>query len=102
MEDGAMVIDDISHFEMEKAIEYFKPAVFCAGIKEKYAVQKMGVPLKQLHSYDYGGPYAGFSGAINFYREIDRMINSKVWQLVGAPWETNPALRAAYHTHTED
>ena len=102
MEAGSMVIDDISHFEMEKAIEYFRPSIFCAGIKEKYAVQKMGVPLKQLHSYDYGGPYAGFSGAINFYREIDRMINSRVWQLIGAPWEKNPSLRAAYHTHTED
>ena len=36
------------------------------------SIQKMGVPCKQLHSYDYGGPYAGFRGAINFYREIDR------------------------------
>jgi nitrogenase molybdenum-iron protein alpha chain len=38
-----------------------------------------GIPMKQLHSYDYGGPYAGFKGAINFYREIDRMVNSRVW-----------------------
>ena len=37
----------------------------------------MGVPCKQLHSYDYGGPYAGFRGAINFYREIDRMVNTQ-------------------------
>ena len=94
MESGMLVIDDISHYEMEKAIEHFKPAVFCAGIKEKYAVQKMGVPLKQLHSYDYGGPYAGFAGAINFYREIDRMVNSRVWDLIGAPWEREPGLRA--------
>jgi nitrogenase molybdenum-iron protein alpha chain len=102
MESGSLVIDDISHFEMEKAIEYYKPAVFCAGIKEKYAVQKMGVPMKQLHSYDYGGPYAGFSGAVNFFRDIDRIINSRVWGLIGAPWEKDPSLRAAYHTYTEE
>ena len=102
MEEGSLVIDDISHFEMEKAIEYYRPHLFCAGIKEKYAVQKMGVPLKQLHSYDYGGPYAGFAGAINFYREIDQMLNSRVWELVGAPWENAPALIAALHTRTED
>ena len=48
-------------------------------------MQKMGVPCKQLHSYDYGGPYAGFEGAINFYREIDRMVNTKVWSLLKAP-----------------
>ena len=79
MENGTLVIDDISHYETERLIELYKPDIFCAGIKEKYVIQKMGVPCKQLHSYDYGGPYAGFRGAINFYREIDRMVNSKVW-----------------------
>ena len=58
----------------EKLIDFYKPDVFCAGIKEKYVVQKAGVPLKQLHSYDYGGPYAAFGGAINFYREMERML----------------------------
>ncbi len=88
MEDGTLVIDDISHHETERLIELYKPSIFCAGIKEKYAVQKMGIPCKQLHSYDYGGPYAGFEGAINFYREIDRMVNMKVWSLLKAPWQT--------------
>jgi nitrogenase molybdenum-iron protein alpha chain len=94
MAEGTMVIDDISHYETEKLIEIYKPAVFCAGIKEKYCVQKMGVPLKQLHSYDYGGPYAGFKGAINFYKEIDRMVNSKVWGLIKAPWQDTPTITA--------
>ena len=80
MENGALVIDDISQFETERLIEIYRPDIVCAGIKEKYAIQKSGVPMKQLHSYDSGGPYAGFQGAINFYREIDRMVNSKVWK----------------------
>jgi nitrogenase molybdenum-iron protein alpha chain len=46
----------------------------------------MGVPCKQLHSYDYGGPYAAFTGAINFYKEVDRMLSSKVWSYVVPPW----------------
>ncbi|MBN1649166.1 MAG: nitrogenase molybdenum-iron protein alpha chain [Spirochaetales bacterium] len=96
MEKGTLAIDDISHLEMEKLIEMFKPSVFCAGIKEKYAVQKMGVPLKQLHSYDYGGPFAGFRGAINFYKEIERMVTTRVWDLIGAPWEKTRTLNAAY------
>ncbi|MDA3927861.1 MAG: nitrogenase component I subunit alpha, partial [Prolixibacteraceae bacterium] len=58
MDKNSFVIDDPSHYETEKIIEMMKPDIFCAGIKEKYVVQKMGVPLKQLHSYDYGGPYA--------------------------------------------
>jgi len=93
---GTLVIDDLSHYEMEELIKMYKPDVFCAGIKEKYAVQKMGVPLKQLHSYDYGGPYAGFTGAVNFYKDIALMVSSKVWSLVGAPWEKDGSLSAVY------
>jgi len=89
-------IDDISQYETEKMIEIYKPDIFCAGIKEKYMVQKLGMPMKQLHSYDSGGPYAAYKGAINFYYEIDRMINSKVWKHIRAPWEENPQLAAMY------
>jgi nitrogenase molybdenum-iron protein alpha chain len=98
MERKSLVIDDVSHYESEKLIEMYKPDIFCAGIKEKYVVQKMGVPLKQLHSYDYGGPYTGFEGAINFYKDIDRMVNNPVWKLIKAPWEKEEtgSLEASY------
>jgi nitrogenase molybdenum-iron protein alpha chain len=81
-----LVIDDISHHEMEKLVELYRPDVIGSGIKDKYIVEKMGVPCKQLHSYDYGGPYAGFKGAINYFREIDRMTSTNVWKLTRAPW----------------
>ena len=96
MKNGTLVIDDISQFEADALIDALKPDIYCAGIKEKYAVQKHGVPMKQLHSYDYGGPYAGFKGAINFYREIDRMVNSRVWGYIKPPWEKSPELSATY------
>lgn len=96
MAEGSLVIDDISQYETDAMLEIFKPDIFCAGIKEKYTVQKHGIPMKQLHSYDYGGPYAGFAGAVNFYREIDRMVNSKVWDYLKAPWQKNPELSATY------
>lgn len=96
MANGTLVIDDISQYETEKLIELYRPDIICAGIKEKYAIQKSGIPMKQLHSYDYSGPYAGFKGAINFYRDIDRMVNSKVWQYLKAPWQEHPELVATY------
>ncbi len=96
MDSGQLVIDDISQHETEMLLEIYKPAIFCAGIKEKYAIQKSGIPMKQLHSYDSGGPYAGFKGAINFYREIDRMVNSKVWKYIKAPWQKHPELSARF------
>ena len=101
----SLVVDDLSHYESEKLIEIYKPDIFCAGIKEKYVVQKMGIPLKQLHSYDYGGPYTGFEGAVNFYKDIDRMVNNPVWKLIKAPWQKAGAtngkskgLKASYVT----
>jgi nitrogenase molybdenum-iron protein alpha chain len=96
MSKGTLVIDDISHYEMEMLIERHHPSVFCAGIKEKYAIQKMGVPCKQLHSYDYSGPYAGFKGAINFYRDIDHIVNTRIWSYIKAPWQKNPELTATF------
>jgi nitrogenase molybdenum-iron protein alpha chain len=94
MHKNSLIIDDISHWESEKIIEYYKPAIFCAGIKEKYVIQKYGIPMKQLHSYDYGGPFAGFKGAINFYKEIDRMINTRIWKLIAPPWKDQPEIVA--------
>jgi len=96
MKKGSLIIDDLSHYEMEKLIETYHPDVFCAGIKEKYVVQKMGIPLKQLHSYDYGGPYAGFVGAVNFYQDIDMIVNTSIWKMVKAPWEVEPVIEAEY------
>ncbi|AGF76921.1 nitrogenase molybdenum-iron protein alpha chain [Desulfocapsa sulfexigens DSM 10523] len=96
MEEGTLIIDDLNQYEAEKLVEIMKPDIFCAGIKEKFSIMKLGVPMKQLHSYDSGGPYAGFQGAINFYHEIDRLTSSKVWTYLKAPWQESPELTAAY------
>ncbi len=57
----------------------------------------MAVPLKQLHNYDMGGPYAGFTGAINGTMKSTGCVNSKVWGLMRAPWrDTGPELEAGY------
>lgn len=94
MKKSTLVIDDISHHEMEKLIEMYKPDIIGSGIKDKFVIEKFGVPCKQLHSYDIGGPYAAFTGAANFYKEIDRMIGSKVWKLVTPSWKkpADPAI----------
>jgi len=96
MAKGTLIIDDVSQYETELLLKLYKPDIYCAGIKEKYAIQKSGIPMKQLHSYDSGGPYAGFRGAVNFYHEIDRMVNSKIWDYLKAPWQVSPELSAKY------
>jgi len=94
MKKNALIIDDISHHEIEKLIEIYKPDIIGSGIKDKFVIEKMGVPCKQLHSYDYSGPYAAFTGAANFYREVDRMVNTKIWKFITPPWESEPQLTA--------
>ena len=99
MKKNSLIIDDISHHEIEKLVELRKPDIICSGIKDKFIIEKMGIPCKQLHSYDYGGPYAAFTGAANFYQEIDRMLHTKVWKYVVPPWmrdaKANPQPEAA-------
>jgi len=98
MKKSTLVIDDISHHEIEKLIKLWKPDIIGSGIKDKFVIEKMGIPCKQLHSYDYGGPYSVFTGAANFYEEIDRMLHTKVWSFVVPPWqkEANGSARPYY------
>jgi nitrogenase molybdenum-iron protein alpha chain len=96
MPKGSLAIDEPSHHEIIQLLSIYKPDIFCAGIKEKYAVQAAGTPCLQLHSYDYGGPFAGFAGAVKFYAEIDRVVNSHVWSYLKAPWQKQTEVPATY------
>ncbi len=86
VKEGNVIIDDLNHHETESLIEGLKPDVFCSGIKDKYVVEKMGVPSRQIHSYDYSGPYAGFEGFVNFARDIEMAVYSPTWKFKKTPW----------------
>ncbi|MFP4325730.1 MAG: nitrogenase molybdenum-iron protein alpha chain [Desulfonatronovibrio sp.] len=92
MNTGSVVVDDVSHAELEKLILRLKPDIILSGIKDKYVIEKFGIPSKQLHNYDYSGPYAGYKGAVNFAREIDMMIYNPAWKLAGNPFKRKPLL----------
>ena len=92
MAPGSFVVDDLNHFETEELLKLLKPDIFFSGIKDKYIAQKDGVLSRQLHSYDYSGPYAGFKGAVNFARDIIMGIYTPAWGYVKAPWKTAPTL----------
>ena len=77
-------------YEFEKFVEKIQPDLVGSGIKEKYVFQKMGVPFRQMHSWDYSGPYHGYDGFAIFARDMDMAINSPVWKMAKAPWKTEP------------
>jgi len=86
VKDGTLIYDDITSFEFEKFVEKVKPDMVGSGIKEKYIFQKMGVPFRQMHSWDYSGPYHGYDGFAVFARDMDMAINAPVWKMTKAPY----------------
>jgi nitrogenase molybdenum-iron protein alpha chain len=87
LEKGAVIYDDATSYELEAFAEKLRPDLFGSGVKEKYVIQKMGIPFRQMHSWDYSGPYHGFDGFAIFARDIDMAINNPSWKLIKAPWK---------------
>jgi nitrogenase molybdenum-iron protein alpha chain len=87
VKEGTLIYDDVTGYELEKFIEKIRPDLVGSGIKEKYPVQKMGIPFRQMHSWDYSGPYHGYDGFAIFARDMDLAINNPVWGLMKAPWK---------------
>ncbi len=88
IQDGTLIYDDVTGYEFERFVEHMRPDLVGSGIKEKYVFQKMGVPFRQMHSWDYSGPYHGYDGFAIFARDMDMAISSPVWGLCKAPWKT--------------
>ena len=84
--EGTLIYDDVTAYEFEKFVEKLDPDLVASGIKEKYVFQKMGKPFRQMHSWDYSGPYHGYDGFAIFARDMDMAINNPVWNLTKAPW----------------
>jgi nitrogenase molybdenum-iron protein alpha chain len=84
--ESTLIYDDVTAYEFEKFVEKLEPDLVASGIKEKYVFQKMGKPFRQMHSWDYSGPYHGYDGIAIFARDMDMAINNPVWGLVKAPW----------------
>jgi len=87
IKEGTLIYDDVTGYELEKFIEKIRPDLVGSGIKEKYPTQKMGIPFRQMHSWDYSGPYHGYDGFAIFARDMDLAINNPVWGLFDAPWK---------------
>jgi len=95
--EGTLIYDDITGYELDAFIQRIRPDLVGSGIKEKYPVQKLGVPFRQMHSWDYSGPYHAYDGFAIFARDMDLAINNPVWGLFDPPWKAKqtPVLEAA-------
>lgn len=87
MGDATLIYDDATGHELEDFVHALKPDLIGSGIKEKYVFHKMGFPFRQLHSWDYSGPYHGFDGFAVFARDMDLTLNNPIWSKMQAPWK---------------
>jgi nitrogenase molybdenum-iron protein alpha chain len=86
LKEGTILYDDPTAFELEEFARRLRPDLMGAGVKEKYVFHKMGLPFRQMHSWDYSGPYHGVDGFAVFARDMDIAINSPVWNTITPPW----------------
>ncbi|HAC63253.1 MAG TPA: nitrogenase molybdenum-iron protein alpha chain [Cyanothece sp. UBA12306] len=85
--DATLIYDDVTAYEFEKFVQELKPDLVASGVKEKYVFQKMGLPFRQMHSWDYSGPYHGYDGFAIFARDMDLALNNPTWGLIESPWK---------------
>jgi nitrogenase molybdenum-iron protein alpha chain len=87
MGNATLLYDDVTGYEFEEFVKKIKPDLIGSGIKEKYIFQKMGIPFRQMHSWDYSGPYHGYDGFAIFARDMDMTINNPCWDMITPPWK---------------
>ena len=85
--EATLLFDDVTGYEFEEFVKAVKPDLIGSGIKEKFIFQKMGIPFRQMHSWDYSGPYHGFDGFAIFARDMDMTLNNPCWSKQTAPWK---------------
>jgi nitrogenase molybdenum-iron protein alpha chain len=83
---STLIYDDVNEYELEQFVKIIKPDLVASGVKEKYVFQKMGLPFRQMHSWDYSGPYHGYDAFAIFAKDMDLALNSPVWSHTKAPW----------------
>jgi nitrogenase molybdenum-iron protein alpha chain len=87
MGEATLLYDDITGYEFEQFVNRMRPDLIGSGIKEKYIFQKMGIPFRQMHSWDYSGPYHGYDGFAIFARDMDLTLNNPCWDKLTPPWK---------------
>ncbi|MCK9200308.1 MAG: nitrogenase molybdenum-iron protein alpha chain [Gallionella sp.] len=97
MGNATLLYDDVTGLEFEEFVKRVKPDLVGSGIKEKFIFQKMGIPFRQMHSWDYSGPYHSYDGFAIFARDMDMTLNNPCWSKLTAPWlkEEQVAEKAA-------
>lgn len=78
-----VILDDANPAELEAFMKEKEADILVGGVKERPLAYKLGVAFCD-HNHERKFPLAGFEGVYNFTKEINRSINSPVWEYVSA------------------
>jgi nitrogenase molybdenum-cofactor synthesis protein NifE len=89
-DDGTVIVDDanpleLSKYSIEKGVE-----LFIGGVKERPIAYKLGIGFCD-HNHERKLSLAGYSGMLNFAREVYSSVTSPVWQF--APVRKRPGIQ---------
>jgi len=77
---GTVILDDTNPLELSKYIIEKGADLFIGGVKERPIAYKLGLGFCD-HNHERKIPLAGYSGMMNFAKEVYETVMSPVWKL---------------------
>ena len=81
VEPETVILDDANPAELETFMREKGADILVGGVKERPLAYKLGIAFCD-HNHERKIPLAGFEGVYNFTMEINKSINSPVWEFV--------------------
>ena len=78
-DDGTVIVDDANPVELSKYCIEKGVSLFIGGVKERPMAFKLGIGFCD-HNHERKLPLAGYSGMINFAKEVYASVTSPVWK----------------------
>jgi nitrogenase molybdenum-cofactor synthesis protein NifE len=76
---GTIIVDDTNPLELTSFLEEKRVDIFVGGVKERPIAYKLGVGFCD-HNHERKEALAGFSGMLNFAKEVYSSVMSPVWR----------------------
>ena len=78
---GTIIVDDSNPLELSSFLQEKEVDIFVGGVKERPIAYKLGVAFCD-HNHERKEMLAGFTGMLNFAREVYSSVMSPVWRFV--------------------
>jgi len=78
---GTIIVDDANPLELSAFLQEKEVDIFVGGVKERPIAYKLGVAFCD-HNHERKEMLAGFTGMLNFAREVYGSVMSPVWRFV--------------------